>query len=110
MELEAETMGGGSGIAARQFPVARFYEGPSAWTRSRNQHLFRVVTRDRNGLGRSCWIFPVPLATGYSLGPLRDNAINDSACHHSSAAYAEIPGSNESPDPSRDQRPISDLS
>jgi len=39
-----------------RFRGARFYEGPSAWTRSRNQHLFRVVTRDRDGLERSCWI------------------------------------------------------
>jgi hypothetical protein len=39
-----------------RFRGARFYEGPSAWTRSRNQHLFLVVTRDRNGLERSCWI------------------------------------------------------
>jgi hypothetical protein len=39
-----------------RFRGARFYEGPSAWLRSRNQHLFRVVTRDGNGLERSCWI------------------------------------------------------
>ena len=38
------------------FRGARFYEGPSAWTRSRNQHLFRVMTRDRDGQVRSCWI------------------------------------------------------
>ena len=38
------------------FRGARFYEGPSAWMRSRNQHLFRVVTRDREGRERSCWI------------------------------------------------------
>ena len=38
------------------FRGARFYEGPSAWMRSRNQHLFRVVTQDRIGQVRSCWI------------------------------------------------------
>jgi hypothetical protein len=38
------------------FRGAKFFEGPSAWTRSRNQHLFRVVTRDREGRERSCWI------------------------------------------------------
>ena len=38
------------------FRGARFFEGPSAWLRSRNQHLFRVVIRDRDGLERSCWI------------------------------------------------------
>jgi len=38
------------------FRGAMFYEGPSAWRRSRNQHLFRVVTRDREGQERSCWI------------------------------------------------------
>src|ERR1700756_2324200 len=38
------------------FRGAMFYEGPSAWTRSRNQHLFRVVTRDRDGLTGYCWI------------------------------------------------------
>ena len=38
------------------FRGAWFYEGPSAWTRSRNQHLFRVVTKDRNQLTRYCWI------------------------------------------------------
>lgn len=31
------------------FRGAWFYEGPSAWTRSRNQHVFRVVTKDRTG-------------------------------------------------------------
>jgi len=29
------------------FRGAWFFEGPSAWTRSRNQHVFRVVTKDR---------------------------------------------------------------
>jgi hypothetical protein len=38
------------------FRGAWFYEGPSAWTRSRNQHVFRVVTRGREGLERTCWI------------------------------------------------------
>ena len=38
------------------FRGAWFFEGPSAWTRSRNQHVFRVVTKDRNGLERYCWI------------------------------------------------------
>src|ERR1700719_3563612 len=38
------------------FRYAWFYEGPSAWTRSRNQHVFRVVTKDRDGLTRYCWI------------------------------------------------------
>jgi hypothetical protein len=38
------------------FRGAWFYEGPSAWTRSRNQHVFRVVTKDRDGLTRYCWI------------------------------------------------------
>ena len=38
------------------FRGAWFFEGPSAWTRSRNQHVFRVVTKDRDGLTRSCWI------------------------------------------------------
>ena len=31
-------------------------KAPSAWTRSRNQHVFRVVTKDRNGLTRYSWI------------------------------------------------------
>ena len=39
-----------------RFRTAWFYEGPSAWMRSRNQHLFRVITRDREGRERSCWI------------------------------------------------------
>lgn len=38
------------------FRGAWFYEGPSAWGRSRNQHVFRVVTKDRDGLTRYCWI------------------------------------------------------
>ena len=38
------------------FRGARFWEGPSAWRRSRNQHLFYVVTRDQEGRERSCWI------------------------------------------------------
>ena len=38
------------------FRGAWFFEGPSAWTRSRNQHLFRVVTKDRDGLTGYCWI------------------------------------------------------
>ena len=38
------------------FRYAWFYEGPSKWTRSRNQHLFRVVTKDRDGLTGYCWI------------------------------------------------------
>jgi hypothetical protein len=38
------------------FRGAWFFEGPSAWTRSRNQHVFRVVTKDRDGLTRYCWI------------------------------------------------------
>src|SRR5450432_1543223 len=38
------------------FRCARFYEGPSAWTRSRNQHVFHVVTKDRDGQTRYCWI------------------------------------------------------
>jgi hypothetical protein len=35
---------------------AWFFQGPSAWGRSRNQHVFRVVTKDRDGLTRYCWI------------------------------------------------------
>jgi len=38
------------------FRGAWFFEGPSAWVRSRNQHVFRVVTKDRNGLTRYCWV------------------------------------------------------
>lgn len=38
------------------FRGAWFYEGPSAWTRSRNQHVFRVTTRNAEGLLRTCWI------------------------------------------------------
>lgn len=38
------------------FSGAQFYERPSAWVRSRNQHLFKAVFRDRNGLNRSYWI------------------------------------------------------
>lgn len=38
------------------FRGAWFFEGPSAWARSRNQHVFRVVTKDRDGLTRYCWI------------------------------------------------------
>jgi hypothetical protein len=38
------------------FRGAWFFEGPSAWTRSRNQHVFRVVTKDRDGLIGYCWI------------------------------------------------------
>jgi hypothetical protein len=38
------------------FRGAWFYEGPSARTRSRNQHVFRVVTKDRDGLTGYCWI------------------------------------------------------
>lgn len=38
------------------FRGAWFFEGPSAWTRSRNQHVFRVVTKDHDGLTRYCWI------------------------------------------------------
>jgi len=44
------------GLQLVRFRGARFFEGPSAWTRSRSQHLFKVVTRDRDGLERSCWI------------------------------------------------------
>jgi hypothetical protein len=47
---------GSQGMQLVSFRGARFYEGPSAWTRSRNQHLFRVVARDKDGLERSCWI------------------------------------------------------
>ena len=38
------------------FRYAWFYEGPSAWTRSRNQHVFYVVTKDCDGQTRYCWI------------------------------------------------------
>ncbi len=38
------------------FRRGRFYEGPSAWRRSRNQSLFRVITRDGSGLERTCWM------------------------------------------------------
>jgi hypothetical protein len=38
------------------FRGAWFYEGPHAWTRGRNQHLFRVLARDHEGRERSCWI------------------------------------------------------
>jgi hypothetical protein len=38
------------------FRGAWFFEGPSPWTRSRNQHVFRVVTKDGDGLTRYCWI------------------------------------------------------
>jgi hypothetical protein len=44
------------GLQLIRFRGARFYEGPSAWVRSRNQHLFLVTVRDKNGLERSCWI------------------------------------------------------
>jgi hypothetical protein len=44
------------GLQLVSFRGGWFYEGPSAWTRSRNQHVFRVVTRDKDGLERSCWI------------------------------------------------------
>ncbi len=38
------------------FRGAWFFEGPSVWTRSRKQHVFRVVTKDRDGLTGYCWI------------------------------------------------------
>lgn len=44
------------GLKLVSFRWARFYEGPSAWVRSKNQHLFKVVIRDRDGQNRSCWI------------------------------------------------------
>jgi hypothetical protein len=50
------TWGEGQGLQLVRFRWARFYEGPSAWMRSRNQHLFKAVMRDRQGLDRSCWI------------------------------------------------------
>jgi hypothetical protein len=46
----------GEGVQLVSFRWARFYEGPSAWMRSRNQHLFKAVVRDRDGQERSCWI------------------------------------------------------
>ena len=48
--------GQGEGMQLVSFRWARFYEGPSAWLRSRNQHLFKAVFRDRDGMNRSCWI------------------------------------------------------
>lgn len=39
-----------------RFRRGRFYEGPSAWMRSRNQHVFRVATQNVEGRERSCWI------------------------------------------------------
>ena len=35
--------------------------------RSRNQHLFKLVTRDQNGLERSCWIM-FGTFWGFTLG------------------------------------------
>jgi len=60
------------------FRGARFYEGPSAWTRSTNQHLFRVVARDRQGRDRSCWImFGTPW--GFTWGEPLSEVIWDDA-------------------------------
>ena len=54
------------------FRGAWFFEGPSAWTRSRNQHLFRVVARDREGRERSGWIM-FGTFWGFTWGePLRE--------------------------------------
>ena len=36
------------------FRGAWFFEGPSVWTRSRNQHVFHGVTKDRKT--GCCWI------------------------------------------------------
>ncbi len=44
------------GYTLIRYRGAWFFEGPSAWRRSKNQHAFRVVVEDRNGLRRSCWI------------------------------------------------------
>jgi len=57
----------GQGLQLVSYRWARFYEGPSAWVRSRNQHLFKAVTRDRNGLDRSCWIM-FGTFWGFTLG------------------------------------------
>jgi len=35
---------------------AWFYEGPSKFMRSRNQHTFRVEVEDRHGLRRVAWL------------------------------------------------------
>jgi hypothetical protein len=71
----------GEGMKLVSYRGAWFYEGPSAFVRSRNQHLFRVVVQDRNGLHRSCWIM-FGTFWGFTLGePLTkvqwDNSADD---------------------------------
>jgi hypothetical protein len=44
------------GMQLVRFRYAWFYEGPSAWTRSRNQHVFRVTVRDPYEMERVCWV------------------------------------------------------
>jgi len=44
------------GLKLVTFRGAWFYEGPSKFVRSRNQHVFRAVVEDRDGIQRSCWL------------------------------------------------------
>jgi hypothetical protein len=44
------------GMQLIRFRSAWFFQGPSAWRRSRNQHVFRVTVRDQYAMERNCWI------------------------------------------------------
>jgi hypothetical protein len=52
------------------FRGVSLWEGPTAFlNRSRNQRLFRVVIKDRNGLTRYCWIM-FGTFWGFTSGPV----------------------------------------
>lgn len=68
----------GQNLRLISFRGAKTWEGPSAWTRSENQSLFRARTLDSQGRERSCWIlFGSPW--GFSLGEPLNEVIWDDA-------------------------------
>lgn len=44
------------GMRLIRFRGARFFEGPSKFIRSENQHLFRVIVEDHSGISHSAWV------------------------------------------------------
>jgi hypothetical protein len=44
------------GMKLVSFRGAWFYEGPSKFLRSRNQHAFRVIVEDHLGITHSAWV------------------------------------------------------
>ena len=55
-ETDSPLVQGAQGFELLDWRGARFFEGPDAWLRSRNQLTYRIEVRDREGFTREGYL------------------------------------------------------